>query len=71
MSNRVLKMLAISISVFVSIAITTIVFGVLENGNDALKATCIAIICSSLALDIYPRLTFRFSKSKLESGTED
>ena len=66
MTNRVLKMLVIGISVLVLMASTTIVFGVLGNEDDALKATCIAILCSSLALDIYPRLTSRFSKSKLD-----
>jgi hypothetical protein len=64
MNSKFLKVLTVSISVVVSIVITTIIFKILGNENDALKATCIAFMCAAFALDLYPRLTSRFSKSK-------
>jgi len=63
MSDRVIKMIAILVSVVASVSIITVIFGFLGNDDDALKATCIAFLCSSLTLDIYPRLTARFSES--------
>lgn len=64
MSDRLLKLITMGISVFVSMAVITIIFELLGNRNDALEATCIAMLCSSLSLDIYPRLTSRFSEPK-------
>lgn len=60
MNSGFLKVLVVTISVVSSIAIGSIIFGLLGVENEAFKVTCIAFMCSAFTLDLNQRLASRF-----------